>query len=156
MGLDNFIEYFDNESGCWSKTLPYNIFDLFKDIYILEKCDDNKYINFNGQKYNDTVLLIAKSGLYGNLSSNDCQIYSNKFKNFIETADEYFESNYIDMMEVVEQKCYKSDHLGDEHVVKSWFELLTNKYLASPYEIIQLEQIFTICYENNLRIKASY
>jgi hypothetical protein len=147
MGLDCIVKYKDPESNQNTHELPISIVKLFDGLNLIgmNNSSNSQFISFRGKAYNDIVYSISGASLYTDLEPKQLEQIYEDFNKFNKDAEERF---YYDDLE----KVYNSHG----HLIEDWIECFTNQYIPKPSEIIQLEQFFKICAENNLMLYASY
>lgn len=145
MGLSNYIEMLMPD-GQFSSELPSELLTLLVDncSYVTSKYVSNG-LQFCGKKYNYTCILIAKEGLYSDLTPEMCGKYYEKFLQFIQKVDDY---SIMEDIQLIDNRFGRA--------IDAWHEIILGHYLACPNEIKDLCNIFKICSENNLYIRASY
>jgi hypothetical protein len=147
MGLDSVIMFKNPETGEYKANIPENIVEKILsnciNIIGISSCVKPNYISFKGKTYNYAFNKISKYSLYQDIDTIKLHIIHQKFKKFNENTKEHI----IEL-----NKIYESNNSD----INFWFEKITDEYIPSPIEIIQLEKLFAICIEYELMIYASY
>jgi len=146
MGLDSVLKYLNPETGQYENHLPGDIAEEIR-----TSCSDiigivthsPTYVSFRGKAYAYIVKRIADVNLYRDLEPGEIKELYSRFHEFVEDYQERFSE--LDQV-------YESN--GSE--LTNWIELITDEYVPSPNQIVQLEKLFGICVKYNLMIYASY
>ncbi len=147
MGLDCIVKYKNPESNQYTEELPIPIAKLFDGLNLIGmggmELSAPEFIMFRGKAYNYIVQRISGASLYTDLEPKQLQQIYQEFNKFNESNQEKFNK----LNQIYESHGY---------LINEWTDLFTNQYIPSPSEIVQLEEFFKICAENNLMLYASY
>jgi hypothetical protein len=89
------------------------------------------YISFCGKAYCSIIHKLTGHSLYRDLNTPELKLMYDRLNEVL-----YMEE--------------------DDDNYQNWLDMMTDTYIPSPAELIELKDTFKICYENNLQLYACY